>query len=695
MEQLRAVLRQVDDDYLTGLSNKGIVKRAYKDLAEESPGMEWQEETAQVTLKSETCLIKNPLGESTCSCPSSGICRHVVTAILWLKKEMEQDGEEEVQVLTEVSSDEGAAIQEELMSVPLERLKRACGSRRYQWFLTHMKSGELPDIAETSIVTVTIPWENATVRLLSPLEYSTCTCHSKELCGHKAQALLIYQFKHGIISLKDLEQLDMPEHSMDLELAKEAAGKIQEHILSQFEIGLSRQSLEVEESLERLAIICHRAGLANFERRLREAASDYQQYFERSASFRSQELLKKLLALYELAGQVLTVQTQAELSSLAGSFRSDFEPVGRLHLIGMGARSFQSKTGYEGEIYYFLETKQKKWFTWTDLRPTFYEGMRKRPSASADISAAPWGLNCNREQMTELEFELKNAKAAFGGRLSASQETKGEPLGPRNLDLPEIQEMIYEDYGQLLDDYFGLHQHQDAYVNSGISDDGKRREKLALIQVCDWEEPSFDFVSQRFSWGLHDSKKNTIFISLRYTKSDKLIITMLERLKQRLKRQEEKKLLFLGTVYLDGGRLCLYPIEFFRKEKEQTDSSPQDSNITEDILPDSVFNVMAQYQEEAIRTLSDLLISGLSSVQEDTVSALSLLSEDGKRMGILLAGEEFSHIRDMLVSRRHQMDFRREPVIEAMGRLCRYLIACEQKLWFDHAKSNIRKKINV
>ena len=93
MEQLRAALRQADDDYLVGLSNKGIWKRAYKDLEGETPSLAWQGEDAQVTLNSETCVIKNPLGESTCSCPSSGICRHVVTAILWLKGQIGEDGQ--------------------------------------------------------------------------------------------------------------------------------------------------------------------------------------------------------------------------------------------------------------------------------------------------------------------------------------------------------------------------------------------------------------------------------------------------------------------------------------------------------------------------------------------------------------------------------------------------------------------------
>ena len=35
MEELKRLLLQADDEYLAGLSNKGTVKRAYKDLEQE------------------------------------------------------------------------------------------------------------------------------------------------------------------------------------------------------------------------------------------------------------------------------------------------------------------------------------------------------------------------------------------------------------------------------------------------------------------------------------------------------------------------------------------------------------------------------------------------------------------------------------------------------------------------------------
>ena len=44
MGEVRQQIQQVDDDYLAGLSNKGIVKRAYKDLNQEQPTAVWQED---------------------------------------------------------------------------------------------------------------------------------------------------------------------------------------------------------------------------------------------------------------------------------------------------------------------------------------------------------------------------------------------------------------------------------------------------------------------------------------------------------------------------------------------------------------------------------------------------------------------------------------------------------------------------
>lgn len=708
MEELKSLLRQADDDYLAGLSNKGTVKRAYKDLELESPALTWKDKEAQIDLREETCIIRVPLGNSGCSCPSRSICRHIVTAILWMKRKYGEKKEEPDICEQKAGSivDEGNMfIQEadrkiefdEILNIPTDRLKRACGRRGFTQFIAHIRLGELPDIEESSIITMKLPWENATIKLLEPFSYSTCSCHSKELCVHKAQGVLAYQIKKGMLTLKELEDLQESEAVWDKNLVDKACKSICGEITMQLSTGLSRQSPQVSESMERLAVIAHRSELPELERSLREAATEYQQYFERSAAFRSEVLLGKLLDIYKKADKLMAAQDQKEIRALAGAFRDTYEPVGRLRLVCMGGRTFLGKAGYEGEIYYFWETEKKKWYTWTDVRPVFYEDIRKKPASVSNQSQAPWGLNCTREQMQELEFELINAKAASGGRLSVSQETKAEIIGSRNLEDEKIKQIISWDYEKLLDDNFkgGLKESKD-----GAGKVNDRRERLALVGAVKWDETDFDEVLQRFSWSIYDRQDRRLYISLKYTKEERLTINMLERLVQRLKNRSGCEIIFFGSLYIDEeGRLCLFPIEFFMREEKDNietgavkdiddskaiNNSKAISNSLNNLqLP--VVTTFSLYLKEALGQMSDLFVSGLSSVWDDTIQRLSAFAEDSEGLGLHEAGKEFSNICRLLKEKRHNMEFNPEPVIKAMARLNEYLLACRKKADYDKA----------
>lgn len=670
METLKAAIGKVDDDYLTGLCNKGTVKRAYKDLEQENPTLVWQGEEAQVALKEETCVIRMPLGESGCSCPSRSICRHIVTAILWMKKEL---AEEEAHTQKQVFN--------ELLNLPTERMKRACGSR-YRQLLAHMRTEGLPTIEESSIVLVTLPWENISVKLLEPFAYSTCGCHSKELCVHKAQAVLAYQVKKGRITLEELESLAEAETvpSLDEKLIKQVCSTICESLCGQMCIGLSRQSPEISESMERLAVIAHRAGLPDLESGLRECSAYYEQYFSRSAAFRNEVLLQKILALFRKAQALAQTEDQEKIRKLAGTFRDTYEPAGNLHLVGMGSRFFSSKSGYEGEIYYFLEVEKREWFTWTDARPVFYEGSRIKRPAGSENALAPWELNCSREQLESLEFLLRNAKTAPGGRLSVSQETKGEILGSRKPEMEEVAQMIVWDYEKLLAHCF----------ENSVG----RREKLALAGAVRWDETSFDTVRQRFSWRMYDRDGRQLFISLKYTKEERLLINLLERLEQRLRRRQQESIVCFGSPYIDeDGRLCLYPIEFFFREGGLQEENPAGTDIIGNKVSSAeVIYPLEQYCKEALRQLSDLFVSGLDSLQEETLHTLKNFAKEGESLGLHQAGAGFAAIGDSLQSRRHRMEFAPEPVLAAIGKLEAYLRACEKKISYDRAVLSMRKE---
>lgn len=772
MQTLRECLKRADDDYLAGLSNKGTVKRAAKDLEKETPKVSWTGEEegggaqeAEVAFKEETCRIRVPLGESTCTCPSRSICRHVTAAILWLRREQEQEGTEagnagqengdggEPALKTTLPDASGQLPEtnvlelSSLFEIPLARLIRAAQGPGLKALLAYVGRGDLPSFKESSVVSVRLPWSGETVSLLEPVEYSSCTCKSRSLCAHKAQAILLYQLAKKRLDPGSLfaacQKTDSAAYDRDQ--MREAVRAVLASIEEQLSIGLSRQSADIPEHLERLAVICHRAALPRFASGLRTAAAQYRGYFSRSAVFRDDKLLKSLLSLSRLGKELLKAlppedespasgaqkakgpapaqgaAPSSSLAALAGSFRSSYEPVGTLHLLGMGVRAFLGQSGYEGETYYFLEPDQKKWYVYTDARPVFYEGVRKR-GRKAQEGPAPWGLPGSREALCEYEFRLTGAKAAPGGRLSASQETKGEILGRRTLS--RAIEMSFWDYSALLAHFFAVPEAPIPAAPSGnpvpLPDPavGAVRERLALVGAVRWGDTSFDAVKQRFSWSLYDAAGRELRIAVSYTEKDGLLISLLERIGKKLAKHPPDCLLFLGNVYLGDGRLCLYPIECFLSEtdeiarlmktpgqtpKEAGESGKEASEPSTpgpqtrgaaalspgkapgQAAPPSAIQTMAQYIREGRRLLTDLFVSGLSSVPEEALEMLSALAREGERLGLHRAGKDFTALEQLLSAKRHEMAFSPEPVIRLMEYLDQYMTICQNKLSYDNA----------
>ena len=75
MAEIHEFLKDIDDDYLVGLTNKGIVKRSYKDLENENVELIDEGETIGGKIGDIATTIRLPLTDSTCTCPSSSLCK--------------------------------------------------------------------------------------------------------------------------------------------------------------------------------------------------------------------------------------------------------------------------------------------------------------------------------------------------------------------------------------------------------------------------------------------------------------------------------------------------------------------------------------------------------------------------------------------------------------------------------------------
>ncbi|MCI9676553.1 MAG: hypothetical protein HFH06_12475 [Lachnospiraceae bacterium] len=692
-------LTDVDDDYLIGISNKGIVKRAYKDKEDTAAEIGNIDGEADVRVGEETVTVCFPLGESKCTCPSRSICRHVIQAILTLRENVTAENfpepekaagedsqpekaaggdsqpeiaEEEKDALqgksaektgthtgeiahldqTAVKSAEEsrkaaekkAAAQPELVTekkeavaqpeaatekkkavaqpeaatekkkaaaqpeaateseeaaenkgtgalsdktvqqqafqenadvlqgkfsarqeIPavsakvfreieefsMQTLKRTLGSRQFQNFTNQALSGIRPQIQYASVVTVRLPGSESgtemVVKLLSPLEYSSCTCHKKELCVHKAAAIMWCRLEAGILTEEELMGEAAGELSYDMDKVKDAAAQMKLFLEELFGTGLSRTSPDVLDHMERLAVIGHNAGLAKFEGYFRALFDSYNRYFKRKAAFKTEELMGQMTRLYRRVKQLQQAKDSVEVGRYAGEFRAEYLPVGRLELIGIALEHFDSQSGYEGETIYFLEQNTKKWYTYTNARPVYYDNSRRRKFT--EQGQAPWGLGISLNNLLKVRIRLIGAKCDVRQRLSASQDTRGEIIQEQKLTISDVENWYYRDFGELLSEQIGKRQ-RDWLVR----DSSQEVAELVFVQPESCQTADFSQTKQQLSLPLYDEKGREVTVEVTYSKEEALTIRYLERLSGR------KPPCFVGKLYFRGGKMCLYPL---------------------------------------------------------------------------------------------------------------------------------------
>ncbi len=621
-------LADFDDDYLIGIANKGIVKRAYKDKEQGDYRILSAGEEAEVSVGGETVRIRVPLSESTCSCPSRTVCRHVVLGVLALREYegetedgkrpespekdsetqrpespgkkgelqvREQEGERTEEERTEGKRTEEERTEEErteqertegecgsetpgrgdeavpaeisagkpekllgeIGDYPLPSVRRVLGSKQLQGIVGQMKSGQKPLISYSSVVTVRFPEGGYTVKLLSPLEYSSCTCHKKEFCVHKAAAVLWCKWETGLLKTEELESETGETQEYDMGKVREAALQMKEFLEELLDTGLARTSPDVLDYLERLALISHNAKLARFEGYWRALHDSYGSYGRRKASFRIQELMAQQARLYQRAEMLLEAADAEQVAQLAGEFKAEYLPAGDLDLIGIADEPFESQSGYEGETIYFMEEHTKEWYTYTYARPVFYEKQGRRGKRGK--TQAPWGLPISLEDMAVSRIHLTKAKCDGRRRLSASQETKGELVGDRGrknrLHISELGGWYYQDFGKLFSEQLGRGRKR--WLREQEEEGGGTELIFLKAESCD--KAFFSETEQKLFLGLYDGTGREVVVEVAYSEKESWGIRYLERV------TDEKLPCFLGKVYLRDGKIRLYPVSVFEK----------------------------------------------------------------------------------------------------------------------------------
>lgn len=759
----RQSLAGVDEDYLVGISNKGIVKRAYKDLeaagseAQAAAGLDWNAPELTVAAGGETVTIRLPLGESRCSCPSRSICRHVIMGILLAQqaaaggdsgaggaagdqstgkagtgspddRSIEQNQSSDNRYLNpesagnSVSSNENPEsnnsgdlkqqVWQEILAQPRKPLLRALGSKGLRRLVAAMEAGNEPTVERSTVVRMQLPGQDMTVKLLSPLEYSTCACHKKELCSHKAEAILWCQYLEKQLTAQELAGELEQEPAFDLQELQNTANQVRDCLEHLLETGLARSSAEQAQELERLAILCHNADLPGWEGDIRALAEGYEKYLRRAAGQTMEKLAGQLQRLHsktmqlgalveealsgaEKADPQQTKSTTARIQALAGEFRSEYLPVGDLELTGITIEHFVSDSGYEGDTVYFLEIATGTWYTYTNARPTFYEGKKRR--GYQEKAAAPWGIPLSLEGLAGVQLQLRGAKCDAGGRLSSSQETRGEILGKSELTAAKMEGWHYRRYDRLFTEQIprpGMKRTawkgagRQAEDSAAIDRSGYPR--LVFVQAARFEQGRFNEITQKLELPIWDEEDRQVLVELPYSKREEASIRYLERLKN------HHQPCFLGRVYLQGSRICLYPVDLLeRQELEGTEDGGVMRKAAEEASADRAVrtaghdmgacHALQGYLEEVSWLLQEIYQVGSATVQDSTLEALKRAEKQAEAYGMTTLSEWLRQLGEQLARSRHRLRQQSSETVDVYCRLWQYVQLCRQRTAYDMA----------
>ncbi len=91
MNKVKKALIQADEDFLVSLANKGTYKRACKDIDGMMLISHEDGDDVIVEISGETVTVKLSLAESSCTCVSRTVCRHIIGAIILLKNNLTEE----------------------------------------------------------------------------------------------------------------------------------------------------------------------------------------------------------------------------------------------------------------------------------------------------------------------------------------------------------------------------------------------------------------------------------------------------------------------------------------------------------------------------------------------------------------------------------------------------------------------------
>jgi hypothetical protein len=552
-----SMYQALDDETLAALANKGLLRRAQKDLETNKPeALEERADALLFTMPGEGCTVTMPAAgptKATCNCPADGVCRHILGAALFLRAQAQQAAPATPAEETPTQA-ENVPPPDALLELNEADLIAWAGRTPYRQTVEELVFGELEIMSETEGKTTRFrfPQYNIVVRWIAGtgLDGLICSCKRRPTCQHAVAAILFYQAQHGkslpVPGKKALEAAAGTPRSRE-----EVLESVQKTLADMVALGLGRLSKTTEGRFITLAISAHGVDLPALEYSLRGLSDHLSWHLTRDVRANTPQLLSAAARSYALAFALAHAQGIPP-ASLVGEHRLRYYDIGNLELVGVGAQQWRSRAGYVGLTLYFWDVAGRRWTSWTDARPTIHADVHFDPQRRYqhdemwDSAPAPAIISRSR-------FRLSNVQRNRMGRLSGRTQCQALLSGPADLTSLNLE-------GAQFDDWSKLAEHIAASHASGLVK-GSPLDTLVVVTPAEWGEPVYDQMRQALIRPVFDAAGRALPLTLPHAAEWAFAVDTL----QSWDAKQWETWGVLGTAFITSEGLQLTPISLFNR----------------------------------------------------------------------------------------------------------------------------------
>lgn len=593
---------------LEALANKGLVRRAQKDLERgEVAGFESTDSGLIASVSGHrVTLIEAGPAKATCTCPAPGVCQHIIAACLKLMQEpsAEPAGDAQAEWL--------ALREEEIMAAYGLPVLRAAHE---------LTLANVAQIESSSVLTIRFPSLNAEVMTVPGAGLAGIIVRGLTEKKHTqlaAAAVLVVRRQAGMDWQPPASDVSRSAPIHRDEVIKATIALLEEAIAT----GLARLSPSLVERFDALSISAQTAELHRLGLVLQRIATQATDWLQRCPHADLGLIFAEMATAYALA--------HAKPQLAAGVARESYIEVGALDLIGVAAWPWRTPSGYEGLTLLFWDPSNATWNTWSDARPRAFAGGFS--AIARYTQPGPWEGAESPAQLARSRFRLMQAKRNRWGRLSSSAQAKALVTGAADLsELPCCDEWSKIDLKPSL----GLKERDP-------------RSAYQLLQPARWERQAFDPIAQCLVWHLLDAHGHVIEMRLAFDDLSKPAIERLEAMTE----AELKHARLLCRCLQISDRLQAHPLAlihqgtasgvYFNQTRAVTGansshpSSPEDDDIESPDAEGSIptHSPSSQLILACLSALESIAESGLRARNSRDHTSLAQLSDQCQSMGL-------------------------------------------------------------